>query len=130
MTSASASLFPSSFAAQEPRCSRVLQRNVAVAKDKVRSPESAVPRTARTVAVSANRPRRSRHALVQILAAAQDAEPEDALAARVHFLANGVLGMYPVEAELTKSQALGGGISQLVLPRGAWNVLASIRIRS
>lgn len=41
--------------------------------------------------------RRSRHALVQILAAGQDAEPQDALASRVHFLANDVLGVYPAE---------------------------------
>ena len=43
--------------------------------------------------------RRSRHVLVQILAAGQDAEPQDALASRVHFLANGVLGMYPVDSK-------------------------------
>ena len=43
--------------------------------------------------------RRSRHALVQILAAGHDAEPQDALASQVHFLANGVLGVYPVEPD-------------------------------
>ncbi len=41
--------------------------------------------------------RRSRHALVQILAAAQDADSDDPLAPQVRFLANGVLGMYPTE---------------------------------
>jgi hypothetical protein len=41
--------------------------------------------------------RRSRHALVQIMAAGQDADPEDALASQVHHLANGVLGVYPAE---------------------------------
>ncbi len=43
--------------------------------------------------------RRSRHALVQILAAAQDADPEDGLASRVRFLANGAIGLYPVDSE-------------------------------
>ena len=42
--------------------------------------------------------RRSRHALIQILAAAQDADSEDVLAARVRFLANGAIGLYPVDS--------------------------------
>lgn len=41
--------------------------------------------------------RRSRHSLLQILAAGQDADPEDELAAQVRFLANQVLGMYPTQ---------------------------------
>jgi hypothetical protein len=43
--------------------------------------------------------RRSRHALVQIMAAGQDADPEDPLASQVQHLANGVLGVYPAERE-------------------------------
>ena len=39
--------------------------------------------------------RKAQHALTQILAASQDAEPGDAMASRIKFLANDVLGMYP-----------------------------------
>jgi hypothetical protein len=39
--------------------------------------------------------RRAQHALTQILAASQDADPADATASRIKFLANDVLGMYP-----------------------------------
>jgi hypothetical protein len=39
--------------------------------------------------------RKAQHALIQILAASQDAEPDDALANRIRFLANDVLGLYP-----------------------------------
>jgi hypothetical protein len=41
--------------------------------------------------------RRAQHALTQILAASQDAEPSDATASRIQFLANDVLGMYPTK---------------------------------
>jgi hypothetical protein len=43
--------------------------------------------------------RRGRHALIQILAAAQDADSEDALASRVRFLANAAIGLYPVDSD-------------------------------
>lgn len=43
--------------------------------------------------------RRAHHALVQILAASQDAETPNEDARKIHFLANEVLGMYPVSAE-------------------------------
>jgi len=39
--------------------------------------------------------RRSHHALLQILAASQDAAPEDEVPAKIRFLANDVLGVYP-----------------------------------
>lgn len=42
--------------------------------------------------------RRAHHALLQILAAAQDAGDEDATAAQVRFLANEVLRVYPTES--------------------------------
>lgn len=42
--------------------------------------------------------RRSKHALLQILAAAQDAAAEDAFASQVRFLANGALDLYPVDS--------------------------------
>ncbi|HEX2677993.1 MAG TPA: hypothetical protein VHM19_15170 [Polyangiales bacterium] len=40
--------------------------------------------------------RRAHHVLLQILAASQDADEGDAIAAKIKFLANDVLGMYPV----------------------------------
>lgn len=43
--------------------------------------------------------RRGRHALIQILVAARDAEPADGVASRVSFLANGAMGLYPVDPE-------------------------------
>ncbi len=39
--------------------------------------------------------RRAHHALLQILAASQDADDSDAIASKIRFLANDVLGMYP-----------------------------------
>ena len=42
--------------------------------------------------------RRSHHALLQILAASQDAAPDDAVPAKIRFLANDVLGVYPPQA--------------------------------
>jgi hypothetical protein len=39
--------------------------------------------------------RRAHHALVQILTAGQEAETEDAIARKIVFLANEVLGVYP-----------------------------------
>lgn len=39
--------------------------------------------------------RRAQHALVQILALGQDADPDDAIATKIKFLANDVLHMYP-----------------------------------
>ncbi|HLK92541.1 MAG TPA: hypothetical protein VKZ18_21785 [Polyangia bacterium] len=43
--------------------------------------------------------RRSRDALLQIFARCQDAAESDALAAEVRHLANGSLGLYPVESD-------------------------------
>jgi len=40
--------------------------------------------------------RRAHHALLQILAIGQDGSPDDAGLARIKFLANDALGMYPV----------------------------------
>ncbi len=39
--------------------------------------------------------RRAQHALVQILAASQDADDDDAIATKIKFLANDVLHVYP-----------------------------------
>jgi hypothetical protein len=41
--------------------------------------------------------RRAHHALLQILAASQDADDGDAIASKIRFLANDVLGMYPAK---------------------------------
>jgi hypothetical protein len=41
--------------------------------------------------------RRSHHALLQILAASQEVSESDAVAKRIHYLANDVLGLYPPE---------------------------------
>jgi hypothetical protein len=41
--------------------------------------------------------RRSREALTQIFARCQDAAEDDALAADIRYVANGTLGLYPVE---------------------------------
>jgi hypothetical protein len=41
--------------------------------------------------------RRAHHALIQILAASQDAEETDATATQIKFIANNVLGVYPAK---------------------------------
>jgi hypothetical protein len=41
--------------------------------------------------------RRSRDALLQIFARCQDAPDDDSLAADVRYVANGSLGLYPIE---------------------------------
>ena len=41
--------------------------------------------------------RRAHHALMQIMAASQDAEQTDAMAIKIKFIANDVLGVYPAE---------------------------------
>ncbi len=39
--------------------------------------------------------RRAHHALLQILAASQESEPDDAIAKKIRFLANDILAVYP-----------------------------------
>jgi hypothetical protein len=39
--------------------------------------------------------RRAHHALLQILAASQESDPDDAIAKKIRFLANDVLAVYP-----------------------------------
>ena len=54
------------------------------------------PETSRDVRFLVHEVRTAQHALLQIMAAAMDAPATDTLAARIRFVSNQALGLYPV----------------------------------
>jgi len=64
---------------------------------------TAQPELARDLRFLVHEVRTAQHALMQVMAAAMDAPAHDALAARIRFVSNQALGLYPVTEEESQS---------------------------